>query len=346
MKKVLMIGPARSVKGGMTTVVEQYLNSSLKDEFDIEYIESTNDKWFLSKIIKMINGMIKFYFQIKKADIVHIHMASNMSTYRKLKYVKIAKKYKKRVILHIHGGGFKKFYDECSKKQQNYIRESINCSDKVIVLSNEWYQFFSNIINKEKIEIIYNGVALPEKYNKDLSNRNILFLGRINKQKGIYDLISVIKKLKKRYNDVCLYIGGSGEEEKIKMYVKNNDLEDNVKLLGWINEQEKNEILKKCTFFALPSYFEAMPMSILEAMSYQCVVIASDVGGIPQIINSENTGFLVKPGDCDKMYNIFCQLFEDEMLVKKVSSEARITIEKNFDIQNNIDKIKKIYIGD
>lgn len=346
MRKVLMIGPARNVKGGMTTVVNQYLNSSLNDDFNIKYIESTNDKCFILKSIKIIVGFIKYCFLIKKADIVHIHMASNMSTYRKLKYVLLASKNNKRIILHIHGGGFEKFYSECTKSKKKYIRKTLNLCNKIIVLSNEWEEFFSKIVDSKKIEIVYNGVEIPKDYKKDLCNKNILFLGRINKQKGIYDLLEVIKRLKGKYPDVHLYICGSGEESNIKSFIDRNMINNNVELLGWLNGGAKEDIIKKCTYFVLPSYFEAIPMSILEAMSYKCVTISTNVGGIPKLIASGEDGFLVNPGDCDNLYITLCKLFNDSLLVKNISKKARIKVEENFNLQKNVAKIKEIYLGD
>ena len=155
-----------------------------------------------------------------------------------------------------------------------------------------------------------------------------------------------IIRLQKKYSDVCLYIGGSGEEENINKIIKDKELEKNVKLLGWINGKKKEDIIKKCAYFALPSYFEAMPMSVLEAMSYKCATISTNVGGIPQIIETGKNGYLLKPGDCENLYNTFCELFENSHLVKDISEAARIRIEEKFDLQKNLLKIKEIYLDD
>ena len=107
--KVLMIGPARDVKGGMTTVVDNYYKYGLDKEINLKYIETINDKGKLSKFIMEKIGKIKFYKNINKYDIVHIHMASRRSSFRKGKFARIAKKKGKKVILHIHGAEYKKW---------------------------------------------------------------------------------------------------------------------------------------------------------------------------------------------------------------------------------------------
>ena len=106
MKKVLMIGPARDVKGGMTTVVDNYYKVGLDKKVELKYIESCNDKNIIFKFFKEIKGIVEYRINIKKYDIVHIHMASRRSTFRKIKYIKVAKKFHKKVIVHIHGGGY------------------------------------------------------------------------------------------------------------------------------------------------------------------------------------------------------------------------------------------------
>lgn len=344
--KVLMVGPARSVKGGMTTVVDNYFEYGLSEKIELKYIESCNDKNKILKFIQEIKGLNEFKKNIKKYDIVHIHMASRRSTYRKIKYIQIAKKYNKKVILHIHGGGFSKFYDEeCNDRQKEYIKNNLNKADKIIVLSEEWKKYFTKLIKENKLEILYNGVKVPEEYDKDLSNKNILFLGRINEQKGIYDLIKAIKIIKEKYPDVCLYVGGTGEENRIQKSVNELQLEDNVKMLGWINNEQKDKILKKCAIFVLPSYFEAMPMSILEAMSYYCVTLSTNVGSIPKVIQNNENGILVKPGDIKNISDMINYLFENKETMSKISSNARTTIEKKYNIKKNVNKLLNIYMN-
>ena len=113
--KILMLGPARTVKGGMTSVVDNYFNYGLNQKVDLKYIETINDKNKFLKALKEIKGKIEFLTNVKKYDIIHIHMASRRSTFRKGKYVRIAKKFNKKVILHIHGAEYKIFFNECNE---------------------------------------------------------------------------------------------------------------------------------------------------------------------------------------------------------------------------------------
>ena len=343
MKKVLMIGPERTVKGGMTTVVNTYYENGLDKLVELKYIGSVNDKNIVSKTIKMIYGYLQYIFCLKSYDIVHVHMASRGSVYRKAVYMKKAQKKQKKIILHIHGAEFKVFYNKSTEKEKKKIVQILNLADKLIVLSEEWYDFFAMLVDKSKLVIIYNSVNVPKNFEKNLNTQKILFLGKFGKRKGIYDLLDVMEKLCKDYPNIKLYAGGEGEIEKVKAIVKENQLEDNVKILGWISGEEKEKYLKDVSIYILPSYNEGMPMSVLEGMAYKNVTISTKVGGIPKVINNMENGVLIEPGDKQALYDNLKIVLDNYELRKRLSSKARKTVENKFNIKKNIESLLNLY---
>lgn len=342
--KVLMIGPARSVKGGMTSVVDNYFKYGLDKEVDLKYIETVNDKNKVLKLLKIIKGYVEYISNIKKYDVIHIHMASRRSTFRKGKYIRIAKRYGKKIILHIHGAEFKIFYNnECNNNQKKYIIDTLNMADKIIVLSEEWKDFFSKLVDKNKIEVIYNAILIPDNFEKNLDTKRILFLGRFGKRKGIYDLIKVLEELCVKYPDLTLYAGGDGEIEKVRQIVNEKNLENNIKILGWVSGEEKEKLLKESSFYILPSYNEGMPMSVIEGMAYKNVTVSTNVGGIPKVITNMQNGILINPGDTESLYRYLDELLQDKELRIKLSENARKTTEEKFNIKNNIKKLIEVY---
>ena len=342
--KVLMIGPARSVKGGMTSVVDNYFKYGLDKEVDLKYIETVNDKNKVLKLLKIIKGYVEYISNIKKYDVIHIHMASRRSTFRKGKYIRIAKRYGKKIILHIHGAEFKIFYNnECNNNQKKYIIDTLNMADKIIVLSEEWKDFFSKLVDKNKIEVIYNAILIPDNFEKNLDTKRILFLGRFGKRKGIYDLIKVLEELCIKYPDLTLYAGGDGEIEKVRQIVNEKNLENNIKILGWVSGEEKEKLLKESSFYILPSYNEGMPMSVIEGMAYKNVTVSTNVGGIPKVITNMQNGILINPGDTESLYRYLDELLQDKELRIKLSENARKTTEEKFNIKNNIKKLIEVY---
>lgn len=94
-----------------------------------------------------------------------------------------------------------------------------------------------------------------------------------------------------------LLIGGDGEIEKVQQYIKDNKLDNVAEYIGWVSGEEKIKLLNEVDVFILPSYNEGLPISLLEAMSYNLPIISTTVGGIPEILKNEYNGFLINPGD-------------------------------------------------
>jgi len=248
--------------------------------------------------------------------------------------------------LHIHGGNFKKFYEiECSQIKKQFINKYLNMVDHIIVLSNEWKKFFSNIVAIEKITVIHNGVAIPTDINKDFNNHNIFFMGRICYEKGVFDLIEVFKKIHYLYPDSVLNICGNDDKGELKNIIIKSELEKAVNILGWIKDQKKEEQLINNSIFVLPSYIEAMPMSILEAMSYYNYVISTNVGDIPSVLENGKCGVIIQPGDKATLFNELNDILSESSIDKKkeIAISGRKKVEKDFNLFNNIKKTNKIY---
>lgn len=340
---VLMIGPARSVKGGMTSVVDEYYEAGIDKLVNLKYIETINDKNIISKFIAERKGFIEFKKNIDKFDLVHIHMASYRSAFRKAKYIRIAKKYNKKIIAHMHGGEFKVFLSKCNKKQKKYIINALNMCDIIIVLSDEWKEFYSKYCNSNKIKIVYNGTVIPKKINKDYNNDRALYLGKFCNGKGIYDLIDAVENISKKYKSFVIYAGGDGEISSVKKIVNEKNLKKYIKVLGWIDKDKKEKYLRECSIFILPSYNEGMPMSIIEAMAYKNAVISTNVGGIPQVIDNNKNGILIEPGDKKQLYNSIEKLIKDKKFKEKIGNAGYEKANSKFNIENNINEIYSIY---
>lgn len=342
--RVLMIGPARNVKGGISTVVNNYYELGLDKEVELEYIATMVDGNKFKKLLVMILAYIKFCRIIHKFDIVHIHMAAQASFYRKSLFIKRAKRVGKKVIIHQHGGNFREFYSELPSKLQEKVKNIFVLADKLIVLSDAWLKYYSkNICNKDKIEVIYNGVIVPDYIRSDYAQKNILYMSRLEKEKGIYELLEVMPAVVAKHPEVKFYIAGDGNLEVCKAIVKERCIQNNVIFLGWVDLSEKIKYLKLCPYFVLPSYFEAMPMCLLEAMSYFAVCICTKVGSIPEIITSGKNGILTESFELMDLYNAIDKALSNEKDSSVFGENARRIIESNFDIQKSISKLTALY---
>ena len=155
---------------------------------------------------------------------------------------------------------------------------------------------------------------------------HVLYLGLVTQSKGIYDLLEVLKQGKELYEGkLVLHVGGNGEIDYLKTLIKEYDLENIVIYEGWLDSEMKNEMMNKCSIFILPSYAEGMPVSVLEALSYGHYIIATNVGGVPEIVNDE-VGVLITPGDQNALSTVLNQI-----LTAKISLPDKNFIRKKTD---------------
>lgn len=341
---VLLISPSLSNKGGITTVVKNYLSYSGEN---IKYfaVETQIEKNIFVKIIVFIFALIRIKRILKKEhiDIVHMHISEKGSIYRAKKIVKIIKKKKLKIILHHHGAEFLNWYNGLSAKRKKSVSLLLESVDKNIVLSELLMQKYNKFFITNNFDYIYNGVRTygNNLYLKNFDDRNIvLFLGRVGERKGIYDLIEVFSKCKFD-EEIVLAICGDGELEKVKSIISKNNVK-NIKIYGWIGEREKKEIFGKTLINILPSYNEGLPMTILETMSFGIPNISTNIASIPEVINSSN-GFLISPGDKKGLFEILNQLCKNKNALKEYSMNAYTQIYNNFSIESQIVKTKKIY---
>ncbi len=259
--------------------------------------------------------------------IVHIHTASNNSFKRSSYFVNLAKRFGRRVVLHIHGGGFREYYNT----HPSGILKSLKKADCVLALTDSWKEFFSDQLQLPNVVVVPNIVSNPQIKEVEHDGRlHLLFLGAIIEQKGIFDLVEVIKEHKDEWDgNLMLHVGGSHEVEHLQRFINDNGLENLIQYEGWVSDDKKIVLLNLMDAYILPSYIEGLPISILEALSYGKPVITTPVGGIPEVINESN-GFLFEPGDREAMYKIINDIVSNPTCLKEKAVNAKKSVDNNF----------------
>ncbi len=338
---VLIIGPSITrTKGGMATVINDMLRSS-NSEVRFTHLVSHVEGSASEKIGRNLKAIASFLKE-KNANVVHIHVASGASFYRKSIFVQMSRWRGLPVILHVHGADFDSFYTNSSPTAKKYIRKVFSSCSMVLVLSNFWKEFFVKNITDKNVAVLHNGVytqvfAACETIPNNLNH--FLFLGRLGQRKGVYDLLQAIDDLIKidGLNDLLFLLAGDGEIEEVKTIVADKGLQNNVQLLGWVGEKEKLRYLKLADTMILPSYNEGLPMSILEAMAAGKIIISGRVGGIPDLVTEGVNGFLITPGDVEslKQHIRYVIAHPDEMVQMAQKNKAKIEEDYNLEKLNS-----------
>lgn len=295
--KVLIIGPHYNAKGGIASVINTY-----REEFDVfHFLPTMSSGNKLEKLFILIKSCFLFPYYIYRYNIkiVHIHTSSYVSFYRKSIFILLALLFNRQIICHIHAGNFLVFYEGRNKKFISYL---LNKCTRIIVLSENIKKDFETKteITTHKIKVIHNMISSQSYIKRDYKSEiNFLFMGHIYKEKGIFDLVKLFKdnysNYKKKFK--LIIAGGLYETNELLKFINDNKLNDIIIYEGWASGEKKENLFKKANIFILPSYNEALPMSILEAMSYSLPIISTKVGAIPEIVKNRINGFLFEAQD-------------------------------------------------
>lgn len=345
--KILVIGPSPSKsRGGMATVIDEInKDKQLKQHFQIDIYESYIDGCKFKVLIYSIIAFMFFFITKRNYDIYHIHVASYGSTFRKSLYVKAAKKWGKKVLLHVHGAEYMVFYEKSKKKDR--IISFLNSADKVVALSNEWKNTFEKVFNIKNCIVLENGIDI-EKFsvavnNKEIDSHAFLALGRLGKRKGTYDLIEAVSNVKKRIPDIKCYLAGDGDVENCRSLIQKKGLQNNIYVVGWVDFDMKLELLKKTSVLVLPSYNEGLPMAILEGMASGKPIISTNVGAIPEVIVNGVNGVLINPGNISELEIAMIKYATDFNSVKIAQDANLKLVNQKYSMEVMHNKLKQIY---
>ena len=291
-------------------------------------------------------GMKSLIFQIYKDfkfRLIHAHaMLPSGYTAMILRY-----KYNKPVVLTIHGvDAYFTIYKY--KKTATKILKGVN---KIIAVSSVIKRILSNYIKPDKIAVINNGIPTEKIFfgkstlkNKYLSKKVILSVGNLIEQKGHMHVLKALKKLAKKYQEtIYLIIGIGPEEKKLRKYVVEYGLSQNVKFLGQIPHQKVMEYMSVCDMFVLSSWNEGFGVVYIEAMAHGKPVIACKGEGIEDVITDKETGLLVNSKDADSLVDAFDFLLSHPEKAQEIGEKGKRTVLENYTWSKNVQKNIEIY---
>jgi glycosyltransferase involved in cell wall biosynthesis len=244
-----------------------------------------------------------------------------------------------------------RFYPVISQLQQLYVKRVshfIAVSKKTKELAVEHFG-----VDPNKISIVYNGVdvnlfRMPDEseLNTRYSRPTIVYVGRIISKKGIDVLIKAMPETLKSYPYARFVFVGGGNISLYKEMIQNKGIsEKNFLFTGHMGYLERAKIFREATVFVNPSFFENCSISILEAMSSGCAVVASNVGGNPELITAGESGVLVPAFDHKRFAESMISLLADESINRKLGKAARKVVEKSFSSKKCGEETYRIYRG-
>ncbi|MFQ5471047.1 MAG: glycosyltransferase family 4 protein [Gammaproteobacteria bacterium] len=190
--------------------------------------------------------------------------------------------------------------------------------------------------SKEKVKVLYNGIDVGAIRPVERDHDYILYMGRISAEKGVQTLLEAHSRMNA---GVKLIIAGTGplEGELKKQYPK-------IQFMGYVQGAEKEKLLSEAAIVVVPSnWYENCPISVLEAMAYGKPLVASDIGGIPEIVLDEETGLLFDATDVGLLRHCLEKLMGNKRLRQQFGAAGRARAEQYFSLDGHNNSLMGIY---
>ncbi len=285
---------------------------------------------------------------LERPRIVHVKLSVGGSVLRKAPYVALAKLANRFVVIQVHGSNFDEFVLSAPWVIKSLVRKMLCTADAVIALTPGWAERLVDAFGlvRQQIRVVENVVDDPGPAPRTAvpgEEPRVLFLGEIGERKGLGDLLMALGTPHARRERWHAIIAGHGDASRYVDICRRLALAERVSFIGWQARPGVVSLLRSASMLVLPSYSENQPNAIIEAMAYGLPVIASRVGGIPEIVTDGETGYLVDPGDLDSLSDRLCLLLRDRARCQVMGEAGRLVYERRFRPFAQLIKFRTVY---
>jgi glycosyltransferase involved in cell wall biosynthesis len=340
---IIWLGPDNRSKGGVASVIDTFVKKQYFEKNRRVFISTVSDTSSSGKLKSFFVALGKYLSLLPKTGLVHIHVSSDASFYRKFLFSLVARAYGVKYLVHLHSSSFPAFYKRSRKLGKYLIRVFYKKASSILVLSNEMKLFVEQLDKTLVTEIFPNPICIPDGIQHNKRDKTFLFMGRIFPGKGLEELFAAFQQIQKEFPEWKLLIGGTGDASyEASLKAQYAGIDDCI-WLGWVSGKQKEELLKLAGVFVLPSYGEGQSIAILEAMGAGIPVVTTEVGGNSFLIESGKSGILVAPKDTNAFYRGMKRLVEDADFRASLANEARKRVETVFEYQHVKEQLDNLY---
>jgi glycosyltransferase involved in cell wall biosynthesis len=326
---VAVVGPSRESRGGIAATLRVLSRSPLNERYRLVFVATYRDGSRTAKAAQALTGFARLASLLlgRRVRLVHVHTASGASFMRKAIAVLMSRVARRPVVLHVHGGGFEGQFGGSGVRARLRERLTVWClenSDTVVALTKSWAATLERRAKIRRLRVIPNTPDLTEvrQRNGRGERRLLLYLGHLERFKGLFELVDAVALLRSRHPDLQLVLAGVGPAaDDLRHHAESLGLPA-LEFAGWVETEEKARLLAEATCLVLPSHQEALPLVVLEAMAAGVPVVATNVGGIPETIRDGVDGLLVPPGDAETLASALSRILDEPELAQRLSDAA------------------------
>lgn len=349
---VCHVGPYPKRGGGIAAVTAMLVEQQRADpDLRVSLIPTSEDGGAVRKGLAFVKALplVIRTCRSKPRPVLHVHTSSGTSFRRKALVLRLARRFGTPCVMHVHSGHLDAWHAGGSAARRRRIARTLDRAGRVVAVSRRLGEFLGSV-TRTPVTTISNAID-PETFSTDreYSERarfTLLLLGGVGlRMKGAFDLLEATRRLTRDdgAHSIRVVMAGHGELDEARRLAAEQDLSSIVEITGWVGAERKMKLLRESDLFVLPSYHEGLPISLLEAMAAGLPVIATRVGGIPEVIRDGEQGLLIPPGDVDALVGAIRRLIDDPALRSRLGGAARAAARQRLDIRGAAREFKRIY---
>jgi glycosyltransferase involved in cell wall biosynthesis len=323
--------------GGQAIAATQLFQSGLAQAVDLELLSTAPPlvppPSLPRRAARALARLFRFAVRLWSADVVLVFAADAVSLLEKGSMCILARLAHRGVVLHVSGGNVPA---QCDRRPalRAWVRLVLRSAHFVCTLSAYWTAYFGRYARREKIIEIPNGFKLDGPLMLHQPGARIVFVGWVTREKGVFEALDVLAGVRVLHPSATLTIVGGGRDlDAFTQDVEGRGLQGVVRITGWLSHQEVQRTLRESDVFLFPSHFEGLPNAVVEAMAAGLPVVATRVGGVPDLIRHGESGFLVDVGDVADMTMRVNELLGQPDRAREIGSRGRETVVERCDIE-------------
>ncbi|ADB53708.1 glycosyl transferase group 1 [Conexibacter woesei DSM 14684] len=325
---VAQVGPDPEGRGGMAAVTRGLLDSPLAERYRLTPIVTYRAGAPLRGLPVFARGLAQLvrWQRANPGGIVHVHSAVRGSLYRKALVVELARLLRNPVILHVHAGAgdIQDFVAGRRRLELRAFRATFARATRVVTVSAAGAVALQRAFGRDDIAVVPNAVPAVELPEPSANGRpGVLYLGGFeDPAKGGAVLVRAVPALLRAQADVEVMLAGPGEPPAALSALDGG----RVRWLGWLDPEAKARAFAAAEVVTLPSISEGLPVALLEAMAHGRAIVASRVGGMPEVLEDGREALLVDPDDSDALADAIVALLRDPERRSTLGAAARARV--------------------
>jgi glycosyltransferase involved in cell wall biosynthesis len=349
---VALVGPAPPSRGGIASAVAAIGGSELlaaRYRFVVVRTHGTGSR--LAKSLRASSGLLRLALLVwsRRVDLVHVHASANGSFRRKALASGLARSARLPVLFHVHSSAFPRELELPGRRGglRRRLRVAVLMrADAVAVLTDGWAAELARHAPRADLRVIPNGIAVGAATAGAREEPGLVaFLGDLKPEKGVHELVEAIALARARGHEVRAVLAGEGpSREALERRARALGLlGDGIVLPGWLGPADKERLLARASCFCLPSHGEGLPLALLEAMAAGKAVVASRVGGIPEVARPGREALLVPPREVEALAAALARVAGDADLRQRLGAAARERVRAEFSESVVAERLGAIY---